>query len=79
MNQEIIFLHSLICTRCLRVRRIVNKIQKNHPELDIKKVGSVTKFLKRELRTLPALKVGRTVLYGKEITELRILTELGLE
>lgn len=79
MNQDIIFFHSLICPRCIRVRRLVNTIHKNHPELDIKKGGSVTKFLNRELLTLPALRIGKTVLYGKEITENRIIAELRLE
>jgi hypothetical protein len=38
----------------------------------------VTKLLKGELRTLPAIKINDTMLYGKEITEKRILDELGL-
>ncbi|MFX1285962.1 MAG: hypothetical protein ACFFB5_20130 [Promethearchaeota archaeon] len=46
--------------------------------LIIKKVGSVIKFLKRDLKTLPEVKIGETILYGKEITENRILNELGL-
>ncbi len=78
MNPEIIFFQSLICPRCIRVRQILNTIQNNYPNLIIKKVGSITKFLKRELKTLPAVKIDETILYGKEITKNRILDELGL-
>ncbi len=78
MNPEIIFFQSLICPRCIRVRQILNTIQNNHPNLIIKKVDSIKKFLKRELKTSPAVKIGETILYGKEITENRILGELRL-
>lgn len=78
MNTEIIFFHSLICPRCIRVRRLLNKLRKNYPELSITKVGSVTKVLRRELYTLPAIQIGETILYGKEITEKQIKAELGL-
>ena len=78
MNHQIIFFHSLICPRCIRVRRILKKIEEDYPNVKIKKVGSVSKFLKGELRTLPAMKIGEIMLYGKEITEERILNEIGL-
>lgn len=78
MNPDIIFFQSLICPRCVRVRRILNKIQNDHPNLNFENVGSITKFLRREVKTLPAIKIGETIFYGKEITENRILEELGL-
>ncbi|MFW9905490.1 MAG: hypothetical protein ACFFFH_14205 [Candidatus Thorarchaeota archaeon] len=78
MSYQITFFHSLICPRCIRARRIMRKIEENHPNIKIKRVGSVTKFLKGDLRTLPAVKINDIMLYGKEITEKRILDEIGL-
>ncbi|MHA2244964.1 MAG: hypothetical protein ACXADY_08350 [Candidatus Hodarchaeales archaeon] len=79
MNTEITFYQSLICPRFIRVRRILGKIKEDYPDLIITKFESITKFLKRELHTLPAIKINKTILYGKEITENRILIELGLQ
>ncbi len=79
MNHQIVFFHSIICPRCIRARKILNKIEKNYPNVNIIRVGSVTKFLKGELRTLPAIKIHKTILYGKEITEERILNEIRLD
>ncbi|UCG01148.1 MAG: hypothetical protein JSW11_16210 [Candidatus Heimdallarchaeota archaeon] len=78
MQHQVIFFHSLICPRCIRVRKIMRKIENNYPNVKIKRVGSVTKFLKGELRTLPAVKINNFMLYGKEITEERILDKIGL-
>lgn len=76
MNHQIIFFHSLICPRCIQARKILNKIEQNYPNVNIKRVGSVYKFLKGDLRTLPAIKIGEIILYGKEITEKRLLDEI---
>ncbi|MFX0124410.1 MAG: hypothetical protein ACFFAE_12280 [Candidatus Hodarchaeota archaeon] len=78
MNHQVIFFHSLICPRCIRARKIMKKIEENYPNVKIHRIGSVTKFLKGELRTLPAIKIGDILLYGKEITEERIIEEIGL-
>ncbi len=78
MNNEIIFFHSRICRRCVRVRRLLNKIQEEHPDLVLKKTESLTRVLRRKVYTLPAVKINDIFIYGKEITEDRILRELGL-
>ena len=56
----------------------MSKIEENHPNIKIIRVGSITRFLKGDLRTLPAVKINEIMLYGKEITEKRILDEIGL-
>ena len=73
---EIIFYHSKICPRCIRTRHLVNEIEEEFKNVDIIRLGSVTKFLKRELHTLPALQIGEKIFYGKEITRENILIEL---
>ena len=79
MSHQIIFYHSLICPRCIQARKILKKIEGKYSNVKIKRVGSVTKLLKGELRTLPAIKINDIMLYGKEITEKRILDEIGLD
>ncbi len=74
---EIIFYHSLICPRCIRPRRLLNELENEFKNLNFLRIGAVTKFLTRELYTLPALQIGENILYGKEITRENILSELG--
>ncbi|MFX1516744.1 MAG: hypothetical protein ACFFC6_10565 [Promethearchaeota archaeon] len=78
MSYQVTLFHSLICPRCIRARKIIKKIEENYPNIKIKRVGSVTRILKGDLRTLPAVKINSTMLYGKEITEKRISDEIGI-
>ena len=78
MDNELIFFHSRICPRCVRVRQLLKKIQEEHPDLVIKKIESLPKVILRKVYTLPAIKIDNTIIYGKEITERRILKELNL-
>jgi glutaredoxin len=64
--------------RCIRVRRLLNEIKTQYPEIKIIKFGSIDKFLKRELKTIPAVEINDKIIYGNNITKKVILTELNL-
>ena len=74
---EIVFYHSKICPRCIRVRKILKDLEKENPEIKIKRIGAISHFLKRDLYTLPALQIDDTILYGKDITRENILKNLS--
>ncbi|MFX0086426.1 MAG: glutaredoxin domain-containing protein [Candidatus Hodarchaeota archaeon] len=78
MNSSIIFYHSRICMKCIRVRRLLNEIKTQYPEIKIIKVLSINKYIKRELKTIPAVKINNKMIYGKDITKNIILSELNL-
>ena len=73
---QITFYYSRICPKCIRVKGILSEIEKEHPDIPIKRVGSLGKVIKRDLYTLPAVEIGDIMLYGMEITKSRILEEL---
>ena len=76
---EIIFYHSTICPRCFKPRKLLKELERDYPNLSIKRVGAITRFLGRKLRTLPAVQIGETILYGNEISKERVLQELSKE
>ncbi len=78
MNSSIIFYHSRICVRCIRVRRLLNEIKTQYPEIKITEVLSINKLLDRELKTIPAIKINNKMIYGKNITKEIVLSELNL-
>lgn len=78
MDDTIIFYHSKLCMKCIRVRRIVDEIEKENPNIKIKRIGSLDKLITRKLRTIPALEINNKILYGLEITKDKIMTELKI-
>jgi glutaredoxin len=74
---EIDFYYFKFCPRCIKKLKLMNELEKEYPNIIIKRTPSLTKFIKRDLYTLPALQIGETILYGKEITKERILKELN--
>jgi glutaredoxin len=73
---EVSFHYFKFCPRCSKKLKLVNELEYEYPEIIVKRVASLTRFLKRDLYTLPALQIGEKILYGKEITKERILKEL---
>ncbi|MFX0182446.1 MAG: hypothetical protein ACFE95_05110 [Candidatus Hodarchaeota archaeon] len=74
---EIDFYYFKFCPRCVKKLRLLNELEKEYSDIIIRRTASLTKFIKRDLYTLPALQIGETILYGKEITRERILKELN--
>lgn len=75
---ELIFYHSRLCMKCIRVRQILADLKKEYPNLNIRNVGALDKLLKRELKTIPAIEINNHLIYGSNITKELLLKELNL-
>jgi hypothetical protein len=73
---EITFYHSKICPRCIAPRKLLKELEEEFPHLKIKRIGAISHFIRRELYTLPAVRIDDTILYSKEITREKILEKI---
>ena len=73
---EITFYHSKICPRCVAARKLLKELETEFPHLKIKRIGAISHLVKREIYTLPAIRIGDTILYGKEITREKLLQQI---
>jgi hypothetical protein len=46
---------------------LLKELENDFPHLKIQRIGAISHFIKREVYTLPAIKIGDSILYGKEI------------
>ncbi len=76
MAKKITFFHSKICMKCIRVRRILGELEQERPDLEIERIGSLDRLITRKIRTIPAIKINDSFLFGSEITKEKILAEL---
>lgn len=75
---ELVFYHSRLCMKCIRVRQILADLKGENPDLIIRNVGALDKLLKRELKTIPAIEINNHLIYGSKITKETLLKELNL-
>ncbi len=54
----------------------LTELENEFPDLQIRQIGAISYFIKRDLHTLPALQIGETILYGKDITRESVLENL---
>ena len=64
--------------KCVRVRHILNELEREQPDLKIERIGALDILITRKLKTIPAIKINNKFMYGSEISKESILAELGI-